>query len=69
MNLENIETLHKCDCVRPHCDFFNGAEGESGYSYSRIEVENNLRDLKENGVRKVKKAIKHLESLLTPSNN
>lgn len=37
--------LEYCDCGRSYCQFFNGAEGERGTSYTIEEVQEYLKSL------------------------
>ena len=37
--------LEYCDCGRSYCQFFNGAEGETGTSYTIEEVQEYLKSL------------------------
>jgi len=39
-------SIHKCDCMRPWCDYFAPGVGENGTSFSKKETKELLRDAK-----------------------
>ncbi len=39
--------VHKCNCGREFCEYFDPSEGEWGESYTKKELEEKLIELKE----------------------
>jgi len=66
--LEEFLGISACDCYREWCQFFGGGIGEYGESFSRKQLEQELKDL-ENGEELVKKVRAHLTGLLDNSRN
>lgn len=54
--MDELESLHVCDCGREYCQFFAPDVGEWGQSYSRKQIESIIE--------KTPKIIKHLKSEL-----
>lgn len=59
-NIEDMLTIEKCYCGRPWCNYFSGAIGESGTSFSEKEIKEMLENIERNH----NKVIKHLKKLL-----
>lgn len=60
-DLEEYTSTEKCDCGRFWCDYFNASWNQS---FDRDEIEDQLNDLKKNGLKAMKNAISYLEKLL-----
>lgn len=59
MKKEEILGIGRCNCGRSRCQYFNGAIGDGGRSFSEEEIKGLLEDERDHS-----EVVKHLENLL-----